>query len=237
MLIEIIGQSGSGKTTLMNSIISELRQKNKKAYPAVEHVYKIKHLHVIESCKLRNILLTFLLLPDFIRALSVNMIRMFVLFSLITIFENPTLDTINRIRNFIIRVASYCLLKDEKELFLMDEGIVNTAHNVLVYPHVYPSAEKIRRFLDLVPKPDYVIYVSVDYNTSIKRTLARPDPPLKKASVTRLKYFVRNGYLLFKQFAESPQLSDRCIMVPGEDLRLATELSVSLIMCNLSSRD
>ena len=102
------------------------------------------------------------------------------------------------------------------EVLVMDEGPLQTANYLLVRADGTPNLAALEAFLRLVPLPDAAVYVRLEEETLVCRTLARGHPRVPNASQTASRRFVRNALAVFDRITAEPRIAER--LVPSEAL-------------------
>ena len=216
MLIEFAGCSGAGKTTLLNNVIATLTKRGVKAVSSTFVIAQMTCTAWINNDTVRNILLNFILLPWFFRSFK-NYYR-FYFFGIRVILRDAhsVFNRISRIRSLMRQMGADELLRSKKvkrQLILVDEGMLGCAHNLLVYIDTPPRPEAVRQYAQLVPMPDLIIHIDVPLHLAFKRTLSRPDPPLRGQSKANLKRFVRHGRDVFNTLSAVEEFEDHLLTV------------------------
>lgn len=97
------------------------------------------------------------------------------------------------------------------ELLLMDEGPLQTASYLLVRADGTPDPVALEAFLRVVPLPDAAVYLRLDDETLIRRTLERRHPRVPEGSRMACGRFVRNALLVFDRIASEPRVAARLL--------------------------
>ena len=100
------------------------------------------------------------------------------------------------------------------EVLVMDEGPLQTAHYLLVRADGAPDLGALEAFLRVVPLPDAAIYVRLEEETLVQRTLARRHPRVPDGSRRSCRRFVRNALAVFDRIASEPRVVER-LLLPG----------------------
>lgn len=226
MLIEFVGCSGAGKTTLVKMVAAELKARGYHAILSQEVVKSKTRTAWIRNDSLRNLILSFLLIPYFL--IQKKSKPGLFAFANVCIkryeksFERKVSRKLSLMRlmgeNFLIRQL------DDNRLIFVDEGIFGAAHNILVYVDSTPLPSEVSRFVETVPLPDLIVHVDVPIDIALGRTLQRPDPPLRNASNRDLKAFIAHGVKIFSELVKGEWLMNHTLTVinDGPDIELLT---------------
>jgi hypothetical protein len=98
------------------------------------------------------------------------------------------------------------------EVLLMDEGPLQTANYLLVRADGAPNLAALEAFLAVVPLPDAAVYVRLDEETLVRRTLSRGHPRVHDGSRTASRRFVRNALVAFDRIAAEPRVAERLLL-------------------------
>ena len=174
MIIELVGATGAGKTTLAHAA----RDRECGRISTIDDlVLRGPLLSRIEHPILRNIVLDIVGLPFFL--LSLRRHRRFSIMAirrLVTHAESVGAK-LNYTRSVIRRVGLYERAKRSQcDAVLFDEGPVLIATLLYVYTTVGPTDDDLELFLDLVPRPDGVVYLPANESMLMRRAESRPDP-------------------------------------------------------------
>jgi hypothetical protein len=98
------------------------------------------------------------------------------------------------------------------EVLLMDEGPLQTANYLLVRADGAPSLAAVEAFLAVVPLPDAAVYVRLDEEALVRRTLSRGHPRVHDGSRSASRRFVRNALAAFDRIAAEPRVAERLLL-------------------------
>ena len=223
MLIEFAGCSGTGKTTLSKSVLAALLARGHHSVYSPDEVARVTRTAWIQNLSLRNILITFVLLPWFIRTLFKHLRFYGFSFRVICRDGAGILDRVNRLRSTIRLISCDAMLRKRgtpTQLTLVDEGAVACAQNIFSFPHTRssPNGGEVRRFSRLVPVPDVIIHVNVPFDLAVERARKRPDPPIRRGHAdNRFENFVSSALAVSKTLAGSPEFDGRVLTVLNGD--------------------
>jgi hypothetical protein len=96
---------------------------------------------------------------------------------------------------------------------LVDEGTVQTAHNLFVHVEHCFDDVRLRQFSRCVPLPDVVVYVRPNEDALIERTLRRGHPRIARPTRPAVTWFVRQALSAFDQLTRCERVASRTIEV------------------------
>jgi thymidylate kinase len=218
VLIELVGCSGAGKTTIGDLTVGALRAKGFSAISSADIFRERSTIGWIKDNSLRNLALSFMLIPRFMEVRKSRKEYLRFAARMIWKYEKWPLGRINRIRSVMRVMGEDSVLRDlpKKEVVVIDEGMVGSAHSVLVYMDRFPNLKEIGEFVRLVPLPDLVVFVDVPASVALKRTLRRPDRPIRGGSAFELAGFVDSGCEIFRHISAHGRLGGVLLKVENE---------------------
>ena len=179
MIIEFVGTSGGGKSTLWRLVHEKLLQDRVNARLPLELLVGRRITELINNERIQNLILDFCLLPWTL--LSFILLPEFIRYCWRTMRRNAGLSaTIIFFRNILRMIGIQVFLHRpyiKKRIVLVNEGTIHIAHKIFALGRQPISSAEIAEFLRLAPKPDMVVYVFADNAALIRRTLARRDKP------------------------------------------------------------
>jgi hypothetical protein len=104
-----------------------------------------------------------------------------------------------------------------REIVVVDEGTVSSAHAILAHVEHPPRAEDVDAFCRLVPMPDRVVLVSAPLETVLARTQSRQDPPLRHRSCEDRERFIRHAHAAFERMVAHASFSRNTLSVFCDD--------------------
>ena len=223
MLIEFAGCSGTGKTTLSKRVLAALVARGHHGVYSPNEVARVTRTAWIQDLTLRNILITFVLLPWFICTLFKHLRFYGFAFRVICRDGAGILDRVNRLRSIMRLLSCDLMLRNRgtpTQLTLVDEGAVACAQNVFSFPHTRssPNGAEVHRFARLVPAPDVLIHVNVPFDLAVERVRKRPDPPIRRGhEADRFENFVSSALAVSKTLAGAPEFDGRVLTVLNGD--------------------
>ena len=217
MLIEFVGCSGAGKTTLAKYVVEALRQEGARVAYSAEMVAKAAKVAWIPNERWQNVALNFFLLPWYGRSYVTH--RSFYRFvsSIIRRDASSIFDRMNRSRSFMRQMSTYEVLRRREaqyDVIVVDECTLGSAHNLFAHVARAPQLEELREFSGLVPLPEVVVHVETNLELALQRTLARPDPPIRRAREgDRIEKFLVHGQQVYQCLTRCPDLSSRVLTI------------------------
>lgn len=141
-----------------------------------------------------------------------------ILFSTQTLFALPIVlsEKVYLIRNVLKKIGVYEIIRlrgTEKQVILVDEGILQAAHNLFVHESVDVKMEHISRFLRSVPLPDVVVYLRQPESLLIDRTMKRGHKRIPDRSPQSVVRFVKRAVAVFENLVQNPAVESRLLVV------------------------
>lgn len=146
--------------------------------------------------------------------------RKFYFFATKILFQlpSPWFERLNLLRNVLKRTGVAEIIRVRgtgQEVILVDEGALQTAHNLFVHLAVDMEPGQLAAFAGLVPLPDAVIYLKQAEEVLVDRTLARGHRRIPELSQARVAHFVKKAVSMFDELVEQPAVEDRVIVLNG----------------------
>ncbi len=244
MFVEFIGCSGAGKTTLAKNTLVRLADCGVRAADSQDLVAQSTRTAWVKNDSMRNLLQSIVLAPSPVE-LGVNHRRLLSFaVRIITRDAESPLDWCSRTRSTLRLIASHRMLltrRTSELVVLVDEGLLNAAHNLFVYASRGPRLREVRSFASMVSVPDMIVHVRVPLDVALVRTMRRPDPPIRTRSPRHLEAFLRHGQQVFEMLAQTDPWRDRVLSVssvadaPADTAAVVRQI-VELIRDRLSMR-
>jgi deoxyadenosine/deoxycytidine kinase len=226
VLVECAGPSGSGKSTFIKMLIGELKQPVSVVHTGLDLHNKILP-RFLADLQQQNWKADLFLVGWF--CIFVMRYPGFSFFSAQTIFlEKDSLKhKVAKFRSFLRKSGIFCYAKSKKfrgHIFLVDEGLIQTAHNFLVTPGKNTSLSLTKEFVEKVPLPDHVVYFMEAPDELIRRLLKRGKLSPRVSDDESLKMFVKEAFNMFSIMFSSPRLKN--ILLNSKDLQLTESLEL-----------
>ena len=218
MHIELIGCSGAGKSTLINKILNVCQDNNIEAYTDDQFVLHVAKLNWIRSYIGRTILVDVISFFSCLFFFRQNL-KLYRLINDI-VRRLPTtvsyMEKVNILRNTYKKIGSFEIIKRknlDKQVILLDEGTLHTAHYLFVQTGFPPAMHYLDRFLALIPLPDAVIYLQQAENVLIDRTLSRGHKRIQAHSSPMVKKFIEHALCIFNRIEHEPSVRSKLIII------------------------
>ncbi|NQT14855.1 MAG: AAA family ATPase [Planctomycetes bacterium] len=223
MLIEFVGCSGAGKTTLANRVLTALTSLGHLTAYSRGALARSTHTDWISNERLRNVLLNGLLLPWFARSLTEH--HAFYRFVVPRIYRRAenVIDLVNRTRSTMRLISGDELLKrneEHRQLTLVDEGSIGSAHNVFAFPHVefFPERKELMLFAEMVPAPDVIVHIDAPPDLTFQRIHRRGGSPIRRGYRNRrLQHYLAAGRATFDVLAGCGVFGDRVLTITNRE--------------------
>jgi thymidylate kinase len=219
LMVEFVGSTGSGKTTVADAVRRQLAPRV-GVDTAPDVVAQLVGLQPLACPLYRNLLCDLVGLPFVVGSLGRH--GAFLRYVLrVLVRQRLSLQGLNRVRSTVRKVGVYEIIRRRREgrIVLVDEGTVLHAHNLFVFTSHAHAAAELERFAGLVPLPDVIVYVRAPLEASIRRSLARPDPPREMRARERasVELYVGRAWALFEALVAIPAIRERVVVVDNPD--------------------
>lgn len=245
MIVEFTGATGSGKSTLSCSVIELLSKRNIIAASVHEKDFPANVLRpVIADISSHNIKTDLFIFPWFLLGSLCNLKFAWFCLMRITRYGGSFSESSSILRSFIRKLGIFYYLKSRRfanTCCVVDEGIVHSAHNILVNTLKQVPDCDIKKFSELVPLPDIIVYVRADINTLSSRILDRNDRSPRVKSDKQALTFANNAHAAFKVLFNSQRLSAVTLSYDADidsnaPSKIAEEISKSMDKLNAPTK-
>lgn len=133
----------------------------------------------------------------------------------------------NQMRKVLKQLGCYEVLMraDAGTLVLVDEGVLQAAHNIFVHVGAALNPTAVGRFAELVPLPEAIVFVRHDLETLICRTQERGHPRIpRNASRAVVADFIGQAVAVFDLLQQHERIAPRAIVVDPAGIAPANEL-------------
>jgi len=226
MQIELIGCTSAGKSTLIRSILQASRKQEPGILTGDDFVLQQIGLKWIKSHLLRTFLLN--LAGFFACLVTWRNKRKLYLFVTQLLFRLPIgrLEKFNLLRNVLKKIGIYEIIRfrnKDNQIILVDEGVLQIAHNLLVHVSVEVKMEALPTFAGLIPLPDVIIYLKQPESLLIDRIVKRGHKRIPDRSYSNVVRFVKRAVATFDNLMQQPAVVNRVLVVDGsQDVIMAT---------------
>lgn len=220
MIVELIGSSGAGKTTL----VDRLRRRGGTADPivsAADLVMDRPGRRRITNPTVVNLVADVTVLPSFLRGPARD--RDFVRFAFRRLRQHAPsrFATYNYLREIVRDVGKHELAKrsSANATVVVDEGALLTAYHLFVYSNGSFDRAELDRFVQLVPMPDRIVYVTAPFDVLVDRAIRRPDRRREFATADRaeIERLIARAVEVFDALVASPAIHERTLVVDNAD--------------------
>ena len=216
MIIEFFGSTGAGKTTLANHVLGDCRKQGIDILMGADFVLKQCRLNWIRSIFVRTLCLDLLASIACVATWRNNSeIYAFVSHVIIRL-PVAWFEKLNLTRNALKKIGLYEIMRrrgSDRQIVLVDEGTLHTAHNLFVHVSVGTNVGDLETFVRMVPLPDMAIYVTRIESVLIERTIGRGHNRIPGHSYASTKLFVKRALGTFEKMVRLLVLEDRMKMM------------------------
>lgn len=212
MLIDMTGCSGAGKTTLARCLVQELKKRGGR----VSQQILPKDASRVMSA-LFQLFWELRALPSFLKRYQRH--KKFIHFCLDHVRSYP-LSAFQRwfiYKSVYRKLATYCFYDGSKDLCVVDEGIIHTAHILFTHPLLGYKDGDLVRFSQLVPVPDLVVIVEASLPALSQRMAQRSDPPWRFIDEDQKEFFLKETQKIFSELLKCERLQKHVVVVKTDD--------------------
>jgi len=219
MQIELIGCTSAGKSTLTGSILQACREQGIDLSRADEFVLKQIRLNWVRVNPTRRFLVNLVAILACLATWQKNLA--FYIFTIQVILQLPTtlLEKFYSIRNVLKRTGVYEIIrcrKTDQQVLLVDEGTLQSAHNLFVNISAEMNADDLLTFIKLAPQPDVIIYVKQSEAVLIERTIKRGHKRIPDRSYRNVARFINQAVSMFDELVQHPAIENKLLVVDGD---------------------
>lgn len=218
MQIELIGCTSAGKSTLSRSILQACDEQGPGILLRDDFVLKQVRLNWIKSHLPRTLLVDLMALFACLVTWRNN--RKFYFFATQLLFQLPVgpLEKLNLLRNVLKKIGIYEIIRfrsTDQQVILVDEGVLQAAHNLFVHLSVEVKTEELSTFARLIPLPDVIIYLRQPESLLIDRIMKRGHKRIPDRSYGNVVRFVKRAVVTFDKLVQQPAVENRVLVVDG----------------------
>ena len=235
MQIELIGCTSAGKSTLSRRILHACHEQGIDIYLGDDFVLKQIRLNWIKNHLLRTLLMDMAALFACLVTWRRNVKYYLFATRLLLWLPIALLEKINLLRNAIKKIGIFEINRfrsANQQVILVDEGVLQAAHNLFVFVSVNIKTEHLSTFAGLVPLPDIVIYLQQPEELLIDRTMKRGHKRIPDRSYGKVVRFVKQAVATFDKLVQYPVVENKLLVVgDGENVIEATNDKDDPIVC------
>lgn len=219
MQIELIGCSSAGKSTLSRRVLHDCHERGIDIFSSDDFVLKQVHLNWIKNHLFRTLLMDLAALSACLLTCRRNL--KFYLFAVrrllwlrIALFEK-----INLLRNVLKKIGIFEIIRfrdKRKQIILVDEGVLQTAHYLFVHVSLEVNMEHLLAFIGMAPLPDVVVYLKQPRGLLVDRTMKRGHKRIPDRSHGKVFRFVTQAIATFDKLVRSPIIENKVLVVEGD---------------------
>ena len=218
MQIELIGCTSSGKSTLSRRILHACRERGIDILLGDDFVLKQVRLNWIKNHLLRKLLIDLAAL--FACLLTWRRNAKFYRFATRRLLSLPIalFEKINCLRITLKKIGVFEIIRfrsGNQQVILVDEGVLQAAHNLFVFVSVNIKTEHLSTFVGLVPLPDVLVYLKQPEGLLIDRTMKRGHKRIPDRSYGKAARFVKQAVATFDKLVQHPEVEKKLFVVGG----------------------
>ena len=218
MQIELIGCTGAGKSTLTRGVLQACHEQGLDILLGNDFVLKQFRLNWIKSHLLRTFLVYVAALIACVVTWRNNL--QFYRFATQLLFQLPIpqLEKLYLLRQVIKKVGIHEIIRfrsTDQQVILVDEGVLQIAHNLFVHGSVQVEVEKLSTFARLVPLSDVAVYLRQPETLLIDRTMKRGHKRIPDRSYSNVVRFIKQAVATFDKLVQDPAVESKLLIVDG----------------------
>ncbi len=216
MQLELIGCTSSGKSTLATQMATVARANGIELAMGDDIVIRSLGVRDLPSRRLRAVAVH---LRTFLECLTHG--RKYATF-LATARRSLRYSAIprrrqwNQFRKVLKQLGRYELIRrscHNEPFVLVDEGTLQSAHNLFVHVERGYDDSHVHAFAEQVPLPDLIVYVRLGEDPLIERTLRRGHPRIARSTRPSVTWFVRQAIQAFDEITRHPRIAARTLVI------------------------
>jgi hypothetical protein len=122
------------------------------------------------------------------------------------------------LRNVLKKIGIYEIIRfrgASRQIILVDEGVLQAAHNLFVHSAVQVKMENLATFAQLIPLPDVIVYLRQPESLLIDRTIKRGHKRIPDRSYSNVVPFIRQAVDTFDKLVQNPAVERKLLIVEG----------------------
>jgi hypothetical protein len=214
--VELIGCTSSGKTTLASSIADAARAEGMELILGDDVVMRRLGTHRVSSPQGRAAVVHIVTLMEVMKHRGKHRDFLSAARRSLHAVALPRVIRWHQFRKVLKQLGRYELIQrtaQECPLVLVDEGTVQSAHNLFVHVGYACDEAHLRQFAECVPLPDLVVYVGLSENDLIERTLRRGHRRISCPTRATVQRFVSEALRTFDNITRHPRIADRTMVI------------------------
>jgi thymidylate kinase len=216
--IELIGCTSAGKSTLSMGILQACHQQGLDIFLGDDFVLRQVRLNWIKGHLPRTLLVDLAAL--FACLVTWRTHLEFYLFATQLLFQLPIprLEKLNLLRNVLKKIGIYEIIRShstDRQVILVDEGVLQAAHNLFVHGSLQVKAEHLATFARLIPFPDVIVYLKEPESLLIARTMKRGHKRIPDCSYSNVVRFIEQAVATFDKLVQNPAVESKLLVVHG----------------------
>ncbi len=218
MQIEFIGCTSAGKSTLIEHLLHAYHEQGVDILPGNDFILKQVRLNWIKNHQLRMFLVNLAGLCACLATWRKNL--EFHLFATRLLYQLPISPFVKLylFRNVLKRIGIYEIIRfrsTDQQIILVDEGTLQTAHNLFVHGSATMKMEDLSTFAGLIPIPDSIVYLRQPESLLIDRIMKRGHKRIPDRSYSNVAHFVKQAVATFDGLVQYPKIEKRVLAVNG----------------------
>lgn len=222
MQVELIGCTSAGKSTLTKGILQAYQGQGAEVILADDFVLSQIRSNWIKENLPRALILNLAALFACLVTWRNNL--EFCAFAARILLQLPISmsEKLYLFRNVLKKIGTYEIIRSRsspQEVILVDEGVLQTAHNLFVHVSVQVKREHISTFAELIPLPDVIVYLRQSESLLLDRISKRGHKRIPSRSNGDMIQFIKKAVATFDALAQEPIVESRLLVVnDGQDI-------------------
>jgi len=219
MQVELFGCTSAGKSTLASNIFQTCRKQGIELLLSDDFVLKQMRLNWIRSSLVRLLLLDLFLLSACLATWRYAFEFFIFVLRFIPRLPVSQFEKLNLVRNVLKRIGTYEIIRrcgSDRQVVLVDGGIVQAAHHLFVHVSVPANASDLSTFVRLVPVPDVAVYVRQRESILIERAMRRKHRRVTSGSQGDVEIFVKRATETFDKLVQQSVSEGRLSIVNNQ---------------------
>lgn len=219
MQIELMGCTSAGKSTLSRGILRRCQQQGVAISAGDDFVLQQVGLNWVKGHGPRTLLVDLLALCACLATWRSHGAYYRFATGLLWPLPIARFEKLNLLRNVLKKIGIYEIIRwrsTDRQIVLVDEGVLQAAHNLFVHGGVEVKGAHIGTFARLIPLPEVVVYLRQPEARLIERTMKRGHKRIRDGSYGNVDRFVKQAVATFDELVRDPAVASRLVVVDGE---------------------